>query len=1014
MKRHQKAGQSQIAPGIGRFVAQANKSSSDESPAAKLFADLLVPTRANQADTTELHPSSPFGSVGGSDGQRLFDDDDDIQDGGNSNHAEDELSTSSDMEILDAVIDDNDCTDDNNATMHEDTEDEEDSLAELPEPRLDPLLSHLDIIDRDESSSAGLSFSEFVRFFPSPHNQRYFWQDYVQSGKSELFGGIRGIIHRAVYEPTAFVSTHLSNLADARLMFKITNLMLNSTHALQEDIADVFDDLLSRVTFKEDEDIRLPTCPAEIRATFLSGRHSIYANLPDQNVIEINNHAVISIDEKIDHIMAHGIPILFIQDENNVRDRKGIHGSAAAGDKLDELRALVPHPDRTAFGLAVMWSDGFLTSYVKQKNNSVWILTATFPDPEGCATSPFHTCCLAIGRSRDDHTPVIEYFLQEFARIRRGKQRYCSLRRKTVWTSFDMFVYLADLPERCSIMKTSLRGEYGRRVQYATHIDSGHHPYCVQCYREMISHHTTDTTGPKAWQNSCSRCLRWKFGVTSNARHLPAMPPTFPSTEADGCPDPPAHRQAGTKFMIPVYQSFDWLHQGILYACYNATTKNRNSNKPWYADEFNTYLRTMGVGGNARKLAWEQVKIARRMKTSCLPSALATTYLWRSGYSIEVFVASVMHQLFHGVIPDVMEVIHAFMKKHDLCSKFEDHVNTHLNDIASKRLGWCKIRSLPKKQWLAEDVLGFSRIMPFVYGQFFLNCKSTNITRSSSDSLAAIKQTVNALHVMISMLMSYRDINVDLIDDHIKIFLSCCDRLSQLEEGDKDDPFWLNKGNFISLLNIPDQIRRFGHIRLYWEGTRERFIQRVKKSLKSIRQTVTYLQKKLAHLNKSYVMDWIRQGLARRQQKSSGGNEGFHRYPSRSDIESRLRDGLSLSTFRLHGDVHSPHLHCAFGHERGGKVRYVAIQLTTSRSSPRECGFVYSKVELTEQVHESTWTELQTMISAYGLLVPYVEANRPFRCEYAAVFCDWDVIVPSGDKNIPVLDKELHDRDVIE
>ena len=54
-----------------------------------------------------------------------------------------------------------------------------------------------------------------------------------------------------------------------------------------------------------------------------------------------------------------------------------------------------------------------MRTFVKQKNNNVWILTVTFPDPAGSATSKFHTYCLAIGKSCDDHQRVIDHYLKE-------------------------------------------------------------------------------------------------------------------------------------------------------------------------------------------------------------------------------------------------------------------------------------------------------------------------------------------------------------------------------------------------------------------------------------------------------------------------------------------------------------------------------------------------------------------------------------------------------------------------
>ena len=135
-----------------------------------------------------------------------------------------------------------------------------------------------------------------------------------------------------------------------------------------------------------------------------------------------------------------------------------------------------------------------------------------------------------------------------------------------------------------------------------------------------------------------------------------------------------------------------------------------------------------------------------------------------------------MHLIFQGVVADVMDIIDSFMREHSLSATFDKHVNKYLTELAFLRLDWCKIKTLPKAQWIAEDLLGFARIMPFVYSQFFLHLPMPDTTVVSAETLAAIEQLLNSLHVMVSLLMSPRDPDPDTIDAHVKIFLSCCDR----------------------------------------------------------------------------------------------------------------------------------------------------------------------------------------------------------------------------------------------
>ena len=68
---------------------------------------------------------------------------------------------------------------------------------------------------------------------------------------------------------------------------------------------------------------------------------------------------------------------------------------------------------------------------------------------------------------------------------------------------------------------------------------------------------------------------------------------------------------------------------------------------------------------------------------------------------------------------------------------------------------------------------------------------------------------------------------------------------------------WYSRGNFLSLLNLPDQIKQFGSIRFYWEGTCERYIQYVKPLMTNMRNTPTYLAKQFHTLQQKNMMDHI-------------------------------------------------------------------------------------------------------------------------------------------------------------
>ena len=70
------------------------------------------------------------------------------------------------------------------------------------------------------------------------------------------------------------------------------------------------------------------------------------------------------------------------------------------------------------------------------------------------------------------------------------------------------------------------------------------------------------------------------------------------------------------------------------------------------------------------------------------------------------------------------------------------------------------------------------------------------------------------------------------LDLHIKLFLSWSEKYCKIVENrELIDTFSSLKGNFLSLLNIPDEMRLFGPLRRYWDGDYEKFVRSMKEVL---------------------------------------------------------------------------------------------------------------------------------------------------------------------------------------
>jgi hypothetical protein len=259
----------------------------------------------------------------------------------------------------------------------------------------------------------------------------------------------------------------------------------------------------------------------------------------------------------------------------------------------------------------------------------------------------------------------------------------------------------------------------------------------------------------------------------------------------------------------------------------------------WKKGVMDAYLRTYAVATSVRDLIWivcrpgSISKIALQPENAVLEEdqsdmdigdgytpivgdhSNVVPSLWYSPLMLNAYLDCGMHLVFHGIVAYCVERVEEFMVDQGLTQKFERLANTYLIDIQSLRLDWCKMKFLPKKQWLAENELALARIVPFVYILFFMNTKLPERSNTSIQSEHAIQQMFHSMHVMICTLMSPHDPGADEIDEHVKIFLSSCHRYSRSYYKKTDKPFWANTGNFPTLLCLAEQRHCHGPICWY-------------------------------------------------------------------------------------------------------------------------------------------------------------------------------------------------------
>ena len=861
--------------------------------------------------------------------------------------------------------------------------------------------------------------------FGNDTSNTYFEQDFkMYHEEGQLFGGMRGVCWRSRYKLSLHDIESIANMDDAKFMLNITKLLMKSPTSSNELLYEILAEVTNRMEEDFDSanpDIKLPRCQNDAVQSCLHGQHGIFNNLPSATVHDVGGHACMKIGDVIAQHMAQGRGFEFTEtpssDEGGVPTRiySGIHGCLAMTELINKMKEMCS--SRPAFyGWFTTWSDSFLRSYVKQKLNNVWMYTITLPDPNHNATSPYHTYCVAVGAGALDHTPVIDWYSHEIEELMKGKDYYCGLRRDFVHAKLGVVAALADRPEKAFTLKTALLGVYGQIASWAAEIVPDVLADCNRCFLLRCKAVLEDRHSPSNL-HPCNKCCQWDLKSNSKSVEKVLVPDKYPTTCDPNSPSVPAGRSMGALYIAPVKQSFVWLTEAVRLAAHNVTVG------VWNKGVMDAYLRTCSVAGSVCNNIWSRCRpqsgvvnnegdnvvtdddndmeddgeIYDGYRPLVDGTSNIVPSIWFSTLMMSAYLDCGMHLVFHGIVAYCVERMDEFMADHGLTQKFERLANAYLLDIQSHRLDWCKMKYFPKKQWLAENELALARIIPFVYGMFFLNFQLPARCNTTKKTEMAIMQMFHSMHVMISVLMSPRDPLAEEVDEHVKIFLSCCHRFSRSYYSKSKKPFWANTGNFPTLLCLADQRRRHGPIRWYWEGTSERFIQKLKRVLISMRKTTQYFSGKLTLMHKSNVMEWLSDEIRMAGSGASQTFEGrsprmYYQYKTLEEIERRMSLGEVVSGFTFEGN--GDKIIISYGERRrSGLMSCIEVQ-RLNKGEARKCvGLAYVKCQLDKNISTLIDVDVETIesrIEHHCLMLPLVDEGL-FVQEFAIVYDDWDV-----------------------
>ena len=295
--------------------------------------------------------------------------------------------------------------------------------------------------------------------------------------------------------------------------------------------------------------------------------------------------------------------------------------------------------------------------------------------------------------------------------------------------------------------------------------------------------------------------------------------------------------------------TYNKLTKAMKYAMYNHLQND------WSKQETIAYLKLICIKEDQiqESISFAKQKLLTNTDIETIINDMPIPPVWNSCVMLDQFIDTPMHLLFEGIVKSVIDLITQFMKFHKKWNKFAKITNQYLEHVHYMRLEYCKCEMFTNEDdykpggWLAETYLGFSRII------VILIIRMDDYVEKNALAFKHIKLLICSMSALLSRLMTNDPIPVETIDEYIKLFLGICHYFEGTigyptnNQGIKSSPFWYNKGNFVSLLNLPKQISIFGPVRLHWEGIRERFIQTVKPLLINSRSNGSFFTSKMKH-----------------------------------------------------------------------------------------------------------------------------------------------------------------------
>ena len=429
-------------------------------------------------------------------------------------------------------------------------------------------------------------------------------------------------------------------------------------------------------------------------------------------------------------------------------------------------------------------------------------------------------------------------------------------------------------------------------------------------------------------------------------------------------------------------------------------------------------MKSVGISSNYYKphiidadisLLQKNVDVKETLKLLHLPTA------WTAPINLNQYVDTPMHLIFQGVVKSVIEFSFMFLTHHRKKQEFKSDVYDVMDAIKMLQCTYCAMETFTMNSesfvagWIAEHYVAISRC--------FVHIMSHVMDLISTDNVVSnyFELMIQSLMCLVYNIMTPYTTDLITLDNYIKCFLQSVhyfETYSNMASRSTSSYIWFSRGNFLSLLNLPDQIEQFGSIRLYWEGTSERYIQYVKPLMKNIRNTTSYLAIQFHNLQQSNTLNHISElyGLRSCAQTSYLRNKNIKIYPDQECIENAIKNHEPfLCLHEVASDINM--ISQIFVVVKNANNDFHKIQIACDDNHGKYiCGQWYTQISIkNEIIMEGVTTQQLTERVEYisVIAIPQVLQNHDHNAFYAFANEHWQCRTCNGKMALPKISQEL-------